>query len=70
LVSRWENMKRATIFLILIIALIIPPYVYSTDTPPKGYGYALQALGVIENMEEALYDLNTVVEMLYVTLTF
>ena len=57
-------MKRATVFLILIIALIIPSYVYSTDTPPKGY--ALQAIGVIETMEDALYDLNTVVDMIYI----
>jgi hypothetical protein len=57
-------MKRATIFLILIIALIIPSYLYSTDASSEEY--ALQSLRVIETMEDALYDLNTVVDMIYI----
>ena len=57
-------MTRVTVFLILIITLIIPTYVYSVDTYPEEY--ALQARGVIETIEDALYDLNTVVDMIYI----
>jgi hypothetical protein len=47
----------------LTITLLIPSYSYSKNTPSKEY--APQTLEVIETMEDAAYDLDTLVKMIY-----